>query len=159
MEDGKVEISDSFAIITHANVLSLIHIAEVMKNSEKLCKLINCEASQLHHQTATLGATSTLSVSILRGNPSAFRSLRQQRISCDTSSGVSSGRGILCFSRRARIPSIASRILAMASSRLSPWLMHLGRAGHWMEYPMFSGSRMTVNFINKLRLNSIATGI
>ena len=135
------------------------------KNLKKLCKLSDREVSladeggQLCHQTGTLGATSTSSVSILRGSPSAFRSLRHQRISCDTSSGVSSGRGILCFSRRARIPSIASRILAMASSRVSPWLTHPGRAGQWMEYPIFSGSRITVNFINNLRLNSIATGV
>ena len=141
------------------------------KNLEKLCELIDCEVSLADEgsQCAWLQFFSSrgnakvvpigmISVSILRGSPSAFRSLRQQRISCDTSSGVSSRRGISCFSRRARIPSIASRILAMASSRVSPWLTQPGRAGQWMEYPMLSGSRITVNFIRNLRSHSIAMG-
>jgi len=46
------------------------------KNLKKLCKLSDREVSladeggQLCHQTGTLGATSTSSVSILRGSPS-----------------------------------------------------------------------------------------
>ena len=37
----------------------------------------NAEVTQLRHQTATFGDTSTSSVSIVRGSPSALRSLRQ----------------------------------------------------------------------------------
>ncbi len=118
---------------------------------------------QLCHQTATLGDTSTSSVSIVRGSPSALRSSRQQPISLATSSGVSSGRGIWCLSLRAKIPSIASLMLARASSRLSPWLTQPGRTGQWMEYPVSSGSRITVNFItafnNNPRIAEVKAGV
>lgn len=124
-----------------------------MKVLVEFDKLSNSEASvadkswQLCHQTATLGDTCTSSVSIVRGSPSVLRSSRQQRISSAKSSGVSSGRGIWCFSLRAKIPSIASLILARASSRLSPRLTQPGSAGQWTEYPLSSGSRITVNLI------------
>ena len=118
---------------------------------------------QLCHQTATLGNTSTSSVSIVRGSPSVLRSSRQQRISLATSSGVSSGRGIWRFSLRAKIPSIASLMLARASSRLSPWLTQPDRAGQWTEYPVSSGSRITVNFItafnNNPRIAEVRAGV
>jgi len=139
----------------------------VVKNSMPPSPVVEVEASfpegfdgiipvyhrQLCYQTATLGYTSTSSVSIVRGSPAAPRSSRQQCISSATSSGVSSGRGIWCFSLRAKIPSIASLMLAKASPRLSPWLTQPDRAGQWTQYPVSSGSRITVNFITPFNNN------
>ncbi len=42
---------------------------------------------------------------------------------------------------------MASRMLAMACSRVSPWLMAPRSSMHWAEYPPSASSlRITVNF-------------
>jgi len=143
---GDTEVT---AIRMVKNSVSSAPVVEIKTGSLKSSDgIVSPYHGQLCHQTATFGYTSTSSVSLSRGRPSSLRASRQWRISSATSSGVSSGRGILCFLLRAKIPSIASRTLASASSRLSPWLTQPGKAGQWTEYPVSSGSKITVNFIS-----------
>jgi len=61
--------------------------------------------------------------------------------------------------RLSKYPSIASRILANASSLVSPWLAHPGRLGTNTEYPPSgSDSRTTVNFLMVITFLSLLDG-
>ena len=60
------------------NSMSSTPVVEGKANSpESFDGLVSFYHRQLRHQTATFGDTSTSSVSIVRGSPSALRSLRQ----------------------------------------------------------------------------------
>src|SRR6266511_2115093 len=64
------------------------------------------------------------------------------------SSVMPPGIGSPCFLRLARYPWMASRMWAIASSRVLPWEMHPGRAGHSAtNTPSSSGSMVTRNFM------------
>ena len=64
------------------------------------------------------------------------------------SSVMPRGIGSPCFLRLARYPWMASRMLAIASSRVLPWDTHPGNVGHSAtKTPSSSGSTVIRNFI------------
>src|SRR5215470_14313759 len=76
------------------------------------------------------------------------RKLGHQRLT--STSRTSTVSGIWLAALASRQPTIASRMLAMASCSVLPWEIHPGMEGHsTTKVPVSSRSRVTSNFIEK----------